>query len=251
MHPYLPAADLLARYTPLADALGRAVGRPIIVRVGRSYSEQIDAIGTDSVDIAYLGAAPYVVMVARYGPKPILARQVVHGDPMVHGSFIVRQDSRIQSLKDLKGKRFAYADAQSTSGHIVPVAMLEREGVPESALASSSSLGSHRNVALAVLAGDYDAGAVEEEVFEEFRGKGLRSLARELPVPEHLLVTSTKLAPALREALRGALLHLQDLPEGKAVLSHLQPDFTQFVPGRDSDYDVLRVLMHRASPAPH
>jgi phosphonate transport system substrate-binding protein len=248
VHPYLPAPELLARFTPLAQALGKAVGRPIDVRVGRSYEEHIGAIGNDSVDIAYMGPTPYVTLVAKYGPKPILARQVVHGDPMVHGVIVVRQDSPVQSLAQLQGRRFAFGDPQSTTGHILASAMLLQAGVPESALAGHGFLGSHMNVALAVLAGDYDAGAIQEQVFDTFRDKGLRVLAVEPRVPDHVLVASNRLPAALRDKLRQTLLHLQDQPEGRAILARLQPDFTEFVPARDSDYDALRRIMHATVP---
>jgi hypothetical protein len=36
-------------FTPLAEALARSAGRPVVVRVGVSYAENIGAIGTDSV----------------------------------------------------------------------------------------------------------------------------------------------------------------------------------------------------------
>ena len=67
VHPYLPAEELTSRFTPLAEALARAVGRPVTVRVGRSYAEHVEAIGSDGVDLAYLGPATYVTMVSRYG----------------------------------------------------------------------------------------------------------------------------------------------------------------------------------------
>lgn len=246
IHPFLPPADLQARFTPLANLLGAATGRPVIVRVGRTYEEHDEAIGTDAVDIAYMGPAAYVSVVSRYGPKPILARQVVHGDPMLRGEIIVRQDSAIESLQELKGKRFAFGDRLSAGSYVVAAAMLRQAGVPESALGSRSFLGSHKNVALAVLAGDYDAGAVDEQVFDAYAERGLRSLAPQTPVPEYLVITSAKLPAALRDTLRRTLLHLQDSAEGRAAMAGLEPDFTQFVPAQDSDYDGLRAIMRAA-----
>jgi len=248
VHPYLPAAELLKRFAPLARALGQAAGRPVVVRVGSTYDEQIDAIGTDSVDLAYMGPAPYVILVGKYGVKPLLGRQVVDGDPLLHGEIIVRQDSAIQTLQDLKGRRFAFGDPESTTSAVLPAYLLRSAGVPASALASSKYLGSHKNVALAVLAGDYDAGAVKEEVFEAFAARGLRTIAAEPPVPDHVIVASRKLPASLVDTLRSTLLDLGRTPGGRAALAAIETGLGTFVAARDSDYDGLRSLMRKPVP---
>ncbi len=243
VQPYLAPADIVARFTPLAEALARALGRPVLVRVGRTYEDLIDAIGTDSVDIAYLGPAPYVTLVNRYGPRPLLARQVVNGDPLFHGEIVVRGDSPIRSLADLTGKSFAFGDAHSAAGHVIPESMMRRAGVPESALSQHKFLGANRNVALAVLAGDYDAGAVKEEVFNEFSARGLRSIATLTPVAEHAFVASRRLPDAVVATLREALLGLGQTAEGQSAMRAIEPGLNEFVPGADSDYDGMRALM--------
>ena len=243
VQPYLPAEEIVRRFTPLAEALAREVGRPVVVRVGRSYAENIAAIGTDSVDIAYLGPASYVTMVSRYGTKPLLARQVINGDPMLHGEIIVRQDSPIRSLQDLRGKRFAFGDPESTGSHVVPAAMLREAGVPESALAQTAFLHAHRNVALAVLSGDFDAGAIHEDIFREYAPRGLRALAHQPPIADHLLVASARLSGTEVDTLRRALLGLLGTSAGKAALAAIDPGMTALVAARDSDYDNLRTLM--------
>lgn len=250
VQPYLPAEEVVRRFTPLAEALAHEVGRPVVVRVGVSYAENIAAIGGDSVDIAYMGPASYVTMVSRYGTKPLLARQVINGDPMLHGEIIVRQDSAIRSLADLKGKRFAFGDPDSTGSHVVPAAMLREAGVPESALAQAAFLHAYRNVALAVLAGDFDAGAVHEDIFREYAPRGLRALAHQPPVADHVFVASGRLSVKELDTLRAAMQELPGTPAGKAVMAAIDSGMTALAPARDSDYDSLRVLMQLSPGAP-
>jgi ABC-type phosphate/phosphonate transport system substrate-binding protein len=45
VHPYLPHDELVSRFTPLADCLGRAIGRRIEVRVIATYDEHVEAVG--------------------------------------------------------------------------------------------------------------------------------------------------------------------------------------------------------------
>ena len=243
VHPYLPAPEIHRRFGPLASHLGRALGRPVQVRVGQDYDQHIAAIGHDQVDIAFLGPASYVRMDDRYGRKPILARFQVGDDPHLYGVIAVRQDSPVQRLTDLRGRRFAFADPESTMGHLVPRHMLLQAGLPLDALGQYRYLGSHRNVALGVLAGDFDAGAMKREVFDEFAAHGLRALALSPPSPDHLFVTRATLPTADVARLRQAMLTLQAQPGGRDLLKRLHPGLTALVAGSDGDYDGLRAIV--------
>ncbi len=243
VHPYLPVAEINTRFSPLAHYLERETGRPVEIRVGRNYTEHIHAIGSDKVDIAYMGPVPYIKVVQQYGKKPLLARQEIKGQPYLRGVIFVRQDSPVQSLGGLKGLRFAFGDPDSTMSHVVPLRMLEIAGVPEASLGHFDFLGAHKNVALAVLTGDYDAGAVKQEVFDEMAGKGLRALAISPPVPDHVFVTSAKLSPNLQDILRNAFLKLKDSVEGRKIMAAIHPGMSALVSANDADYDALRTLM--------
>jgi phosphonate transport system substrate-binding protein len=252
VHPYLPHDEIITRFTPLADYLSRHIGRPVEVRVGRTYNEHISAIGGNAIDIAYMGPAPYVEMVKKYGKKPLLARQVIDGNPYLKGEIVVRRDSPLRTLADLRGKCFLFGDVNSTMSYILPQRMLEGAGVPLSRLGSYRSLEGHKNVALAVLAGSCDAGAVKSEVFREYEPKGLRALA-ELPlVVDHVFVANTRLPASLVAKLRTLFIKLNELPEGNAIMTGIHPQMTALVPAKDSDYNKLRMLMKSESTTgPH
>ena len=243
VHPYLPVKEIMARFTPLADYLGKEIGRPVSVRVGRDYDEHIVHVGKDRADIAFMGPASYVTLVAKYGKKPILARLEIRGQPLFQGHFIVRQDSPLKTLADLKGKRFAFGDRDSTMSHLVPQYMLEKAGVPLDKLAYYKFLGSHNNVVLAVLSGDFDAGAVKDEVFDKFAPQGLRSLASTPFFSEHLFVTRGTLSPNTIQAVRAAMVKLKDTPKGREILKGVNPNATALVPAADTDYDNLRQVL--------
>ncbi len=245
VHPYLPAAEIQKRFAPLAEYLSRTLGQPVTVRVGQNYDKHIDAIGKDLVDIAFIGPAPYVKMLNKYGSKPLLARFETKGSPNLYGVIFTRRESPLQILKDLRGKRFAFGDPESTMSHIVPRALLIDAGVPVSALQEFKFLGSHHNVALAVLAGDFDAGAVKREVFDEFEAKGLRALTVTPATPDHLFITRSTLPAAEVQKLRAALLGLKDQPDGKEIMVALHKGLTALIPVQESDYEQLRAIVRQ------
>jgi len=250
VHPYLPSAEIQQRFALLARYLGKALSQPVVVRVGRDYDEHIDAIGTNAVDIAFMGPAPYVLLVARYDAKPLLGRIEVDGKPVLSGVIITRTGSPLRSLADLKGRRFAFGDRESTMSSLVPRYMLQEAGVPLAALGGFDYLGAHKNVALGVLAGDFDAGAVKQEIFDELAPRGLRVLATMPTVSEHLFVARSDMPPARVERLRRSLLGLGADPEGKAIMESLHKGMSNIVPVADADYQSLRTVMRALGALP-
>lgn len=244
VHPYLPATEIVERFTPLVKYLSKELGEQIEIEVSRDYLDQIMKIGNNKVDIAYMGPASYVKMVDRYGRKPLLARQEINGNRTFQGVIIVRKDSPLHTLKDLAGKRFAFGDPESTMSHLVPRYMLWEEGVTIDKLGGYAFLKNHHNVALGVLTGDFDAGAVKEEVFDEYEKRGLRELARTPELSEHLFVASNRLSPEKVQKLRDALQSLSDKEEGRNIMTSIKKTITGMVPVKDGDYDNLRDILH-------
>jgi len=220
------------------------LGEPIDIHISRDYQTHIVEIGKDNVDIAYMGPASYVKMVDTYGRKPLLARQAISGKPTFRGVIIVRKDSPLRSLKDLVGKRFAFGDPESTMSHLVPRFMLWKEGVTIDNLGGYAFLENHHNVALGVLVGDFDAGAVKEEVFDEYEKRGLRELVRTPELSEHVFVASNRLSPEKVKKLRDALYFLRDKEEGQDSMTSIKNTITGMVPVKDEDYDNLRDILH-------
>jgi len=243
VHPYLPEKEVIARFTPLADFLGQQLGVKVSLRVGKDYDSHIENVGNNVVDIAYVGPAPYVTLVQRYGKRPLLGRLEINGDPHFKGVIIAKTDSGISSPRDLLGKRFAFGSSHSTMGYLVPRFILKEEGVDLDHLADYQFLGNHRNVALGVLVGDFDAGAVKPEVFEELKHKGLITIATSPPISEHLFVTRKDMPESQVKRLRELLFSLAKTEHGRDILKAIKSSVTGIVPVRHSDYANLEKIM--------
>ena len=243
VHPYLSQDELLKKFTPLADYLSKRIGKTVKVRIGSNYEEHIQYIGQDKVDIAYMGPAPYVKLVNQFGEKPILARLEINGHPWFQGNIITRNDSGIKTLEDLKGKRIAFGDPNSTMSYLVPNYMLHKAGVFTDPLTKYQFLYSHSNVALGVLTGDFDAGAVKPEVFKKHEAEGLYTIAMTPRISEHLFVTRSTLPAGLIEALRKIMYEMKDSEDGRAALKAINKNTSALVKASNSDYENLRVII--------
>jgi phosphonate transport system substrate-binding protein len=247
VHPYLPSVELFKRFTPLVDYLSKETGRSITLNIKNSYAEHIEDIGKGKTNIAYLGPASYVKMADKYGRKPLLARLEINNSPTFRGVIIVKSESKITDLKNLAGKRFAFGDPASTMSSLVPHYMLIKEGIGLDKLDGYVHLSNHNNVALSVLIGDNDAGAVKEEVFHKYEKRGLKALAWTPRISEHLLVADDTLSAGTLDSLRNALFHLKDSKKGLDIMKGIKPTMTSMVPVKDEDYDNLRTILQTLS----
>lgn len=84
-----------------------------------------NALQFDDVELVFAGPSEFVLFNQR---QPIEILFTIER-PHYGSSFFVKDDSPIQGLKDLKGKRIALKDAGSTSGHIIPSQMLVQAGL--------------------------------------------------------------------------------------------------------------------------
>ncbi len=241
----------MRRYAPLARYLSDRLGRTVQVRIGRNYEEHTDSVGRDLVDIAFMGPSIYVECTRRYGPKPLLARLEVQGRPEFRGAIVTRRGSGIGTLAELRGRRIAFGDPKSTMSHLLPRYMLAQAGVGLEDLADYQYLGNHTNVVLGILAGDFDAGGVKQEVYEQYESQGLRLLSRTPAYSEHLFVTRSTLNPELINALRIAMLELGDRVGGAQVLGAIKIGLTGLVKVEDTDYDSMRDVLQDRDAGGH
>ena len=243
IHPYLPATELVRRFTPLAEYLSSKLEIPVGIRIQQSYQAHIDFVGRDLADLAFMGPASYVSMRLRYGNKPLLATVEENNQPAFHGKIIVREDSPLSDLSQLKGESFAFGDPNSTMSYFVPRAMLKKAGVELKDFSSYDFLNSHHDVALAVLGGFFSAGAVKDEVFLEYRERGLRALATSPPIPDHPFVARADLPPELLFQLSRVMLEINQDPKREHILGNIKKNITGLAPPDPAVYDALSEMM--------
>jgi len=148
---------------PLQAYLTKAMGQWVSVEAPGTFKETVARLADGSYDFACLGALVYIRAHAKYGVIPLVQRA---SDLRYHSVFITGTDSSIHSLRDLKGKKFAFGDIDSTSAHLMAYRELKQAGIdPETDLKSRYS-GSHPATAAMVANGTVDAGAIDETVFE-------------------------------------------------------------------------------------
>lgn len=217
-------------------------GLPVNVEISifATYEEGLDALVTGDIDFSRLGPASYILAKRKNHDLTLLASEAHGGDKNFPAVIVVARDSPIKTIADLRGKRFAFGDPNSTAGRYLPQAELASAGVNARNLASYEFLGRHDKVLFAVASGRFDAGATNVNTFTKYAdAKNLRELVR-YPSPTHAWTAHSKLDPAMVKALRKALLDMAD-----PALTELI-DRNGFLPATDGDYDEMRRIMNLA-----
>ena len=207
------------------------------------YKQTIDDLVSGKADMGRVGPSSYVTIKDQVPDISIVAMELVDGKKEFDGFIITRKTSPVQSVKDLRGKSFAFGDPLSTLGRYLPQAVLVRAGIHAKDLAKFNFLDRHDKVAGAVLNGDFDAGSVKAQTFAKFekQGEGLRMVATLKNVTKPW-VARKGLSPQIIEGMRKFLLQLKD----PVVLKTLD-DSSGFTMGSDHDYAPIREAMNVAS----
>jgi phosphonate transport system substrate-binding protein len=163
----------------------------------------------------------------KYGVEVRLVT-VRFGLPYYRAEIITQADSGINTLADLRGKRFAFVDPASTSGYLFPVAGLKKAGYdPQKFFGQTIFAGSHNNVVLAVYQGRVDAGSV----FEDARGSVQKTLPDVMqkvkvvwksdPIPNDTVSFRKGLPNDVTDKVTTALLRFSRTPAGLDALKSL------------------------------
>ncbi len=233
------------KYQPLIDYLSEATPYHFELVLKKSYEDTVNALGQGEVDIALLGPLAYLEAHKKFGALSILQSVTGRNESTYRSVVVVRKDSPLTRLDELKGKSFAFAAPQSTSGNLYPRYMLAEAGIHLKDLKEYNNFNYHDSVVKWVLNGDYDAGAIRERVAEKYLPAKLRVIETSKPIPTGPVVIGPKTTYAVAESVRKSLLDLGKTGKGKEVLKKLDPEFRKgFVRAEDHIYEDVRRMIN-------
>lgn len=234
------AATIIQNAQPLKAYLEKTLDKPVELIVTTDYSSMIEAMRFGRIEVAYFGPLSYVLAKSRAPGIEPFAVGVAKGSPTYRSVLIAHADGPVKSIADIRGTTVGFGDNASTSSHLIPRALLARNGLIGENDYKFVHLGTHDAVARAVQAGQVQAGGLSEEIFKRLVAKGtvdsnkVRVIAVSDPIPNYPLVLQGNLDPTLKEAIRKAFLDLKD----PAILKTFRAE--GFVATDDKAYDILR-----------
>ena len=162
---------LEARFNKLAEYLSEETGLDVRYVPQVDYAAVVTAFKQGDIHMAWYGGLTGVQ--ARLAVPDAEAIAQRPRDAEFHSVFVAAPDCGITGLADLQGKTLVFGSESSTSGHLMPRAFLVEAGIDvEKDLSAISFSGSHDRTWKLVEAGSFDAGALNEAVWESRVAKG-------------------------------------------------------------------------------
>jgi phosphonate transport system substrate-binding protein len=164
--PSQESATIATNGAAIKAALEKATGLAWKVTAMSSYAAQVEGMCAGQIDVGFFAPLQMTLLLSKSCGSPILGalRKDDTGQlaTTYKSQILVRTDSGINSLADLKGKKFAFVDPLSASGYVYPTLTVKNKTgqEPKTFFSTTTFAGSHPNAALAVYNKQVDGAAM-------------------------------------------------------------------------------------------
>lgn len=223
--PYLSEEALRREMQPVAEYLGRNLGRPSRLIVAGDYEALGRLLDLHRIDIAWFSSNS----LAQHdkGQWEVLCRPLRNGIAYNRGVIIARNDGKTHSLEDLRGCRFAFVDRNSGTGFVQPIKFFRSKGIdPLQFFGQVAFTGNHSYSLEGVLNGEFDAAAL----FDVFSGTASQSwvgpasltlIAETGWILNDALVCRKDVDPVLKRRIIDLMVNMDRHPGGRELVEKL------------------------------
>jgi len=194
-------------FKPFTDYLSKCTAKRVVFYQVQSNAAEIEAMRSGRLHVGGFSTGPTNFAVNLAGAVPF----AVKGDSKEWQGYqlwlIVKKDSPLQKVTDLKGKKVAHVQPSSNSGNLAPRALFPALGlVPDKDYKVLYS-GKHDNSVMGVNSGDYDAAPVASDVFKRMAERGqvkeadFRVIWKSQTFPTSSFAYAHDLEPKLRDTM--------------------------------------------------
>lgn len=227
------------RLTPLTRYLSQELGQPVNLKLAKDMPGAIKDVAHGTVDLAYLTPVAYLQSHAM-GQTRLVAKTITEGKGSFKLMIVVRADSPIKTVMDLRGKKFAFGDRAA----LLQRAVVAGAGIKLTSLGGYDFLGHYDNIVRAVMHGEYDAGILKDTMAYKWKNKGIRVLYASEELPPYNIAASKYVSDKLLAKLKEAFLKLNPKnPEHMRIIKTLDKNYDGFAATSDHEYDVVRKLI--------
>ena len=254
--PSQNADTLEAKAKPLEKLLSDELDRPVKVSVSTDYNTIVEAMASKKVDVGFLpptayvlakdqGAADVILQAQRYGVNDKDGSPTDELVDSYKSMFIVKKDSGIDSLEDLKGKKIGYQNVTSSAGYVWPAASLMDVGLDPLKDVQPVTLKGHDQAVISLLNGDIDAAVTfqdartivqkdYEDVFDQTKVIHYTEL-----IPNDTVAVQSDMDEDLRKDIQEAFINIGKDEEGKKIIRDIYTH-EGYVKADDSKFEIVR-----------
>ena len=194
-------------FKPFTDHLAQCTAKRVVFYQVQSNAAEIEAMRSGRLHVGGFSTGPTAFAVNIAGAVPFAIKGYEKDFQGYNLIVIVKKDSPIQKLADLKGRKVAHTAPSSNSGHMAPMALFPKEGLTPEKDYKILFSGKHDQSVMGVNSGDYEAAAVASDVFHRMAVRGqikesdFRIVYTSAKFPTSSFAYAHDLEPALRDKM--------------------------------------------------
>ena len=233
-------------FRPLSSYLSSKMGIAIRMSTAKNFADFWKNIENNRYDLVHFNQYHYIVANALHGYRAI-AKNEENDLSTIAGSLIVRKDSNIQTLQDLKGKTIVFGGGpRAMQSYIIPRWLLEQQGIDQH-LYRGTFARTPPNAIMSVANRQADAAGAGDIVLHMNQVKShinidqLDYLAKSDPMPHLPWAVSERVDATLAEDIQRLLTGLGNDTFSAHILK--KAELTGILPATDSQYDQARRII--------
>lgn len=252
--PSQNAQILNAKVKPLQQLLSDELEVPVKVHIATNYNTMIEGLKSKKIDIAFISPVSYTLAHDAHAADVLLkskgylvdnkGNQTHHLVDYYRSQIVVRKDSNINHLKDLKDKKIALQDVESTSGYIYPLATLMEKGIKKSDIQIQQAKG-HDQGLIALLNHDVEAVATYQDARADLKKddpdiyQETKVIYRTKKIPNDTISVRNDMSNKWKNKISQAFINISHTKKGKQIISDIY-GHQGYEKAKDSDFDTVR-----------
>ncbi len=242
--PRLSSEVLYGMFKPLAEYLSKETGEKVSIMIPKDFDAFKEGVKKGQFDMAFANPLIYIQLKKEVNITPLVLQVEPKAGRKFRGIIFARNDSGIQKIQDLKGKKLVAMNEDSPAAYMFQRVLISNSGVDfKKDITLLPFAGKGDKVVAAVFNKEADAGCLREEDLEKMKNKiditQLKTVAYTEYIPNWPIFVALKTDKAVAAKIKAALLKLKtDDPEMARIL--VAPNLTGFASVSDNEYDTLR-----------
>lgn len=245
--PRRNAKTTVQYFKPLAEYLSQHLGVKVKVETAKNFKEFWKGVSQKKYDIVHYNQRHYIESNNQYGYE-VFAKNEEYGSTTIAGAFVVRKDSGINSLQDLKGKKILFGGGKKAMiSYVVNTVMLRRAGLTPNEYIEAFAK-NPPNATIATFHRYADAAGVGDVGLKIpiLASKGvdvaqLKLIGVSEPLPHLPWAVKGELPASLKQKIQQLLVDLSQSQKGRNILQ--QAEITGLHKATDAEYDIHRKIL--------
>jgi len=231
--PSQESATIATNGAAIKAALEKATGLAWKVTTMTSYAAQVEGMCSGSIDVGFFAPLQMTLLLSKSCGTPVLGALRKDDTGALATTYksqiLVRSDSGINTLADLKGKKFAFVDALSASGYVYPTLTVKNKTgqEPKTFFSQTIFAGGHPQAALAVYNKQVDGAAMFIDARDSLvaANPDIKTATKVIdtagPIPNDGVALRKGFPDDIGAKVKAALLDYSKADDGKKVFSAL------------------------------